>query len=249
MSESPHKQRQKMEETIADLRAQVRAGEVPRAQREADEQEKNVRDAHIDQVRGIINTEELEKVITEAADARTALADATARQHILDAACVAEERALKKHLAEHFDLFASDCMRIAEKVEENRAKVNSLIATMVEQREILYRKWQPLVAASKLQHSVPKLDIQPLPTIPLRPPGIDADGKIITGRDEWNRPLGDVGLDRSEKGAEILAQAQREQAQQEGDQDSSRAMSVEELAAQKDQHRQEREANLQAAKG
>jgi hypothetical protein len=262
MTEDPRKRRKEIEENLADLRAQLRAGEVPQRKRESEELEKNLKFAHIDHARHIIDTAELGVVIGEAADARQALADATERQDILQGAVTAEERDLKKHLVENFDVFAGDCMKIAAKVEENRDKVNTIIATMREQRATLAAKWAPLVEAVKLQTNVPRIEIELLPTIPLRPPGVGADGKIIRGTDDWGRPLGDVGLNRSERTAEGLAQAKREAAEQAAKRagvavpegadaeaviDAARAMTPEQLAEQKKQHEAEQAANLAAS--
>ena len=99
---------------------------------------------------------------------------------------------------------------------------------------------------------MPKLDIEPVPTIPLRPPGVGPDGKIITGEDEFGRPLGDVGLNREQKNANLLEQARREQAEAaarhagitvpegadaEAVMDAARAKSPEEVAAEREQHK------------
>jgi hypothetical protein len=263
MTDDPHKRRKQIEENLTDLQAQ-RSNDVPRLTREASEQERNWKYANVDHVRGIIGGAELATVESEVQAARDAVTEATERQEVIAAAIKAEERALTRHLLENFDVFAADCMKVAEQIEKNRAKVNDVLLTMRGQHNQLHAKWAPLIAASKLQHNVPKLDIEPVPTIPLRPPGVGPDGKIITGEDEFGRPLGDVGLNREQKNANLLEQARREQAEAaarhagitvpegadaEAVMDAARAKSPEEVAAEREQHKREREANLQAAKG
>lgn len=264
MTDDPHKQRKAIEENLAQIREQFHTAEVGRYKRESEEQAKNLKHAHIDHARHIIGGADLAVVEGEAADAEQAHTDAVERAEILQAAIGKEERALKKHLAEHFDTFAQDCLRISKKVEENIGKANGYINTVREQRLQLHAKWRPLLEAVKLMTNIPKLEIEPLPVSPLRPPGVDADGKIIRGSDEWGRPLGDVGLNRSERTADLLAQARREQAEAAARQagievpagadaeavmDAARALTPAELKEQKEQNKREREANLQAAKG
>jgi hypothetical protein len=264
MTSDIRKQRETIEKKLADLRAQTRDNKVQRCQREAKEQDVNLKHAKVDHVRGIIGGAELASIESEVAAAHAAVEQARETQEVTQAAAKAEERALTRFLMENWDVLAADALAISTKAQENVEKANALIGQIPREIDRARKAWAPLVAASKLQSNIPTVELPPVSTIPLRPPGVDLDGSIIRGTDEWGRPLGDIGLNRSEKTAGLLEQANREVAEQaaknagiaapdgadaEAIMDTARAMTTEELAEQKEKAKQEREANLQAAKG
>jgi hypothetical protein len=262
-AEKARTERVKCENQIKTLRALRLASATVRAREASEQGAIHLKQAAIERVREKITAAELDEAEAVAADLEATWKAAKEREVVTQAAIAAEELALKECLRANWDVFVADALVVSAACEKRMREANRAIELIQKNVNKAQAFWEPLVRAANLNTSIPKLDVSPVPLVPMRPPGVAADGTIISGEDEYGRQIGDVRRGEAVYTAEQYAEMKREEQARlaearaqaiapigsyddEEARDAARAMSQSDLVRVKQESEAQRLANIQA---
>jgi hypothetical protein len=255
-------QRVTLEHKIAEFRALRLPSDTARKRQAYEQAKSHLKQAHVEHVRRQIPQARLDKEIHRVEELLTEYERAVERQDVTATALTQEEKALQRHLMTHWGVFAADALKISAQADAARDKVNRALDAIRSHHARAQAAWEPLWRAANLNHGVPALNLQPVPAVSTRPPGVDADGQVIRGTDEFGRRIGDERQElRNEMTPERWESLRREQTDNaakapdatpvqphmsEAERDRARALSPADRERLKTQTENERLQNIQA---
>jgi hypothetical protein len=169
-----HARRKQLEEQAATARGNYYPATQAQSAAEAEVRAaKGARvDALVNEAKGL--EADVGAAIAREENAHTALEESKARGAATRRAREETELALKDFLAEHFEVFAEDAMKLTARAEEGLHKANRAIMLAEGLWKDAQAAWGPLCSAKGIS-PVPPFPISGVPPVPARPPAVSVE--------------------------------------------------------------------------
>jgi hypothetical protein len=130
-------------------------------------------DALVEQAKGILGVD-IEAALAREADAHAAVEEAKARGVAVHRAREESTRHLKEYLAEHFDVFGEQAVKLSERAEEALQKANRAVMLADNLWKDAVSAWAPLCSAKSIA-GAPPFPLSGASPIPARPPAVSVE--------------------------------------------------------------------------